>query len=193
VIVCATPRCGGTIFSINKAAELGIQFSGELSTAYVTGLGNYGSRKKIFHETHFQTEYSLQNYVEHLRNLTAPDRLFLINANVGLALPLSSFRIATRDIMRAFRSMADLVIRSYQDRSLDEQYEIVTRFCRLQLEANLLITEYCRLTGSDLQFFEDLFTSKVEYPHLEAFPHLRRLEKYFSYLKHIEKVQLPKT
>lgn len=186
MIVCATPRCGGTIFSLNKASELGIVFSGELNVAYVRGLGQYGHRKASYHETGFQPEYSLADYVAHLTSLTAPDRLYLINEHVGPALPLSSFRIAARDVMRAFRSGADLVIRSTPDKDPGLQFDLIAGFCRAQLETNLLITHFCRQTGNDLQFFEDILSSRPSYPHLESYAQLRRLEKYFSYLRHLE-------
>ena len=112
MIVCATPRCGGTVFCIEKAAETGATFVGELSPDYIKGTGRYGGLKQANHETAFQPLFELDDYITHLGHVHDPDRIYLVNEAVSLALPASSFRIATRNLDRAFRSMADLVVRS---------------------------------------------------------------------------------
>ena len=182
MIVCATPRCGGTIFCIEKAAETGARFVGELSPDYITGIGRYGSLKQANHETSYQPQFALDDYIEHLGHVHAADRIYLVNEAVSLALPWSSFRIATRDLDRGFRSMADLVIRSMAGEDPDTVFFIAARFCWTLLESNTLITRYCELTGKPLVIYEDHYTSKGVYPNFDAFAQRDRLEQLFVHL-----------
>jgi len=182
MIVCATPRCGGTVFCIEKAAETGARFVGELSPDYIRGLGRYGSLKQSNHETSYQPQFELDDYIGHLDHLHAPDRIYLVNEAVSLALTSSSFRIATRNLDRAFRSMADLVIRSMADEPAEMVFFVAARFCWTLLESNTLITRYCETSGKPLLYFEDLYKSKGAYPNLDAFSQRERLEQLFAYL-----------
>jgi hypothetical protein len=182
MIVCATPRCGGTIFCIDKAAEIGATFVGEFSPDYIKGIGRYGSLKQANHETAYQPLFALDDYIEHLGHVHAPDRIYLVNEAVSLALPSSSFRIATRNLDRAFRSMADLVIRSTAGEDPQMVFFIAARFCRTLLESNTLITRYCELTGKPLVIYEDHYTSKGVYPNFDAFVQRDRLEQVFVQL-----------
>jgi hypothetical protein len=183
MIVCATPRCGGTIFCIDKAAETGATFVGELSPDYIKGIGRYGSLKQANHETSYQPQFELDDYIQHLGHVHAPDRIYLVNEAVSLALPSSSFRVATRNLDRAFRSMADLVIRSTADEDPQMVFFIAARFCRTLLESNTLITRYCELTGKPLVIYEEHYTSKGLYPNFDAFVQRDRLEQVFAHLQ----------
>lgn len=182
MIVCATPRCGGTIFCIDKAAETGAKFVGELSPDYIKGFGRYGSLKQANHETAYQPLFELDDYIEHLGHIHAPDRIYLVNEAVSLALPSSSFRVATRNLDRAFRSMADLVIRSTAGEDPQMVFFIAARFCRTLLESNTLITRYCEITGKPLVIYEDHYTSKGAYPNFDTFVQRDRLEQVFVQL-----------
>ena len=182
MIVCATPRCGGTIFCIDKAAETGATFVGELSPDYIKGIGRYGGLKQANHEAAYQPQFELDDYITHLGHVHASDRIYLVNEAVSLALPSSSFRIATRNLDRAFRSMADLVIRSTAGEDPNMVFFIAARFCRTQLESNTLITRYCEMTGKPLVYYEDLYTSKGTYPNFESFVQRDRLEQVFVQL-----------
>jgi hypothetical protein len=186
MIVCATPRCGGTIFCLEKARETGNSFVGELSPGYIKGLGRYGDLKMANHETGYQPEFELDDFLSHLQQVQSPHKIYLINESVSLALPLSSFRIATRNLPRAFRSMADLVIRSMPGNNPDAVYRIAAHSCRAQLESNILITRYSQMTGNSLVYYEDIYRSKGEYPFFDAFSQRERLEQFFGQLTRIE-------
>ena len=193
MIVCATPRCGGTIFCIDKAKEIGANFVGELSPDYIKDMGRYGSRKQENHETSYQPVFELDDYITHLQQVLSPDSIYLVNESVSLALDSSSFRVTTRNLDRAFRSMADLVIRSIPEETPDDVYNIVSRFCRMQLESNVLITRYCELTGKPLVIYEELYKSKGFYPNFDSFPMRDNLEQLFVRLRGIETEQIGKT
>lgn len=187
MIICATMRCGGTIFCIEKAAEIGGQFVGELSPAYINGLGIFGTKKQENHETGYQPVFELDEYVSHINDLTAPDKLYLINNDaISSALQWSTYRIATRNMARAQRSMADLFIRSNAGVDAENVFFRIARICQTQLEGNILIRRYCELTGKPLIFYEDHYTSKPSYPNLDRFPLKDRVEKYFEHLARID-------
>lgn len=193
MIVCATPRCGGTIFCIDKAAETGSDFVGELSPNYIVGIGGYGHLKQIYHETSHQPVFEVDDYVAHLQQVLSPDKIYLINNEaIGLSLHASSFRVATRNMDRAFRSMADLVIRSSLGATPDTVCNIVARFCKSQLESNVLITRYCEATGKPLVWFEDHYKSKGSYPHFESFAQREKLETFFTMLVSMERKLMTK-
>ena len=192
MIVCATPRCGGTIFCINKAAEIGATFVGELHAEYITGMGRYGNIKQKHHETAFQPTFALDDYLAHVHQINAADKIYLINASVSLALPNSSFRIATRNLDRAFRSMADFVIRSTPGLPADTVSSFVARFCRAQFESNVLIRRYCEVTAKPLIWFEDHYKSSGAYPNFSAFSQRAKLEILFQNLRNMENQQLGK-
>jgi hypothetical protein len=192
MIVCATPLCGGTIFCIDKAKETGASFMGELSPEYIKGMGRYGRLKEINHEAAYQPLYELDDYLAHLEHVHSANRIYLVNEFVSLALTSSCFRIVTRDLDRAFRSMADLVIRSTLSETAEMVYQITSRFCRTQLESNVLITRYSEMTGKPLFCFEDIYKSKGSYPHFESFAQRERLEKLFIQFVQVETEMLGK-
>ena len=192
MIVCATPCCGGTIFCLDKAKETGASFMGELSIDYIKGPGRYGSLKQANHETAYQPLFELDDYLTHLDHVLSPDKIYLVNESVSLALTSSSFRVVTRDLDRAFRSMADLVIRSTPGETPEMVYLIAARFCRTQLESNVLITRYSEMTGKPFVYYEDLYKSKGSYPHFDSFPHRERLEQLFAQLLRVESEKLGK-
>ncbi len=183
MLICATMRCGGTIFCIDKAKEIGGHFVGELSSGYIKGLGLFGAKKQENHETGFQPVFGLDEYVSHIMDLTSPDKLYLINNEaISTALQWSTYRIATRDMPRALRSMADLVIRSNASGDPENIFFRVSRMCQTQLEGNILIRRYCELTGKPLIYYEDHYTSKASYPNLESFPLRGKIEVLFEQL-----------
>lgn len=186
MIVCATPRCGGTIFCVDKAAEIKGTFMGELSPGYITGLGVYGTKKQENHETGFQPVYGLDEYFTHLSQIGDAGRIYLVNEAVSLALPLSSYRIATRRIGRAFRSAADLLIRAQPDEAPERLLFIINRFCRGLLESNILITRYCKLSSKPLLIYEDMYRSKSAYPNFEAFSLRSQAEEFFARLEDLD-------
>lgn len=155
---------------------------GLFSPDSIKGIGRYGGLKQANHETAYQPEFELDDYITHLGHVHAPDRIYLVNEAVSLALPSSSFRIATRKLDRAFRSMADLVIRSTAGENPDMVFFIAARFCRTLLESNTLITRYCELTGKPLVIYEDRYTSKGVYPNFDSFVQRDRLEQVFVQL-----------
>ena len=192
MIVCATPRCGGTIFCINKAKEIGATFCGELNADHIRGLGRYGNLKQKHHETAYQPTFALDDYLAHVQQIDAADKIYLINMSVSLALPLSSFRIATRNLDRAFRSMADLLIRSTPGLPPDTVSNFIAQFCRAQLESNVLIRRYCEVTAKPLIWFEDHYKSTGSYPNFNTFSQREKLEGLFETLRKMELQQLSK-
>jgi hypothetical protein len=183
MIVCATPRCGGTIFCIEEARKTGADFIGELSSAYIKGIGLFRDSKARHHETAFQPVYDLESYVNNLLDLESPGKIFLVNGHISAALPMSSYRIATRDIGRAFQSLADLMIRANPDLGEENLYTLISQLCRDQFATNILIIEYCRITGKHLHYFEDLYVSKGRFDSLDNHPLKRRLNAFFANLK----------
>lgn len=194
MIVCATPRCGGTIFCINKAAEIRSDFIGELSPNYIMGIGSYGQLKQIHHETSHQPVFEVDDYVAHLQQVLSHDKIYLINNDqaISLSLHASSFRVATRNLDRAFRSMADLVIRSSLGATPDTVCNTVARFCKSQLVSNVLITRYCEATGKPLVWFEDHYKSKDSYSYFESFAQRKKLETFFLMLVSMEQKLMKK-
>lgn len=188
MIVCATPRCGGTIFCIDKAVEIGGSFMGELSPVHIKDLGAFGDIKQKNHETGFQPVYDIDEYFSHLDDVDNPRRIYLVNDAVTLALPKSEYRIATRQIDRALCSLADLVIRSRPAESPEKLLFTIAWVCRALVVTNVLITRYCMLTGKQLLYFEDMYSRKTSYPNLERFSLRCRLEDVFSNLAGLDEM-----
>lgn len=188
MIVCATPRCGGTIFCIEKARETGATFVGELSAGYVREMAALPGAKQQNHETGYQPQYTLEEYLSYLQDLTSPGRIFLVNGSVSLALPMASHHIATRNMQRAYRSLADLLIRSMPAGYAPEaMLGTISRFTGWQRQTNLLITRFCQQTGKKLLYFEDLYRSKGSFPYFDGFPLRDRLERYFAGLEDLDR------
>ena len=163
---------------------------GELSPDYIKGLGRYGSLKQANHETAYQPLFELDDYLTHLDHVLSPDKIYLVNESVSLALTSSSFRVATRNLDRAFRSMADLVIRSTPGETPEMVYLIAARFCRTQLESNVLIMRYSEMTGKPFVYYEELYKSKGSYPHFDSFAQRERLELLFTQFIRVEAEKL---
>jgi len=191
MIVCSTPRCGGTVFCLDKARETGAAFVGELSTGFVKGLGSFGNMKQQNHETGYQPTYSLDEYLSYLQDLASPGRIFLVNGSVSFALPMASYCLATRNMQRAYRSFADLIIRSVPAGNSPEAIlASVARFTEWQRQTNLLIRRFCERAGRPLLYFEDRYQSKGSFPHFEGFPLRSRLEAFFDSLEALDRKAL---
>ncbi len=160
---------------------------GEINPSYIKDVGDFGNIKEKYHETKFQPTYSIDQYIDYICDLNSDRNIFLVNLNVSLVLPISKYKIATKNIDRALRSMADFIIKSTPELSPSQQLSIISNLCRSQIETNYIITKYCERTGDELTLYENLYVSKKNYEYLDMHEKKSSIYNFIRYLKNIYK------
>ena len=172
MIVVAAPRSGGTIYCIGLAQQLQVPFAGEISWRWVEGLSGDSKAKQQLHETGNQPVYSLPQYLEHVEDIAAggSKAVYLINAQVELALPLADRFLLRRDAPAACMSLADVMLKAGS--AVNEQALLQHIYSSIDelLRTHRLIAAFAQRHDRQIEYFEDLFTSKGEYATLNAHP-----------------------
>lgn len=169
MIVCATPRCGGTIFCIEKAKMTGAQFYGELSMLWVQGIAPDPGAKARLHETGFQPTFTLNDYVSHLAQVDDPAKIYLVNSQVSFALPQASHFISTRDLYRACVSLSNIMLQARQELPDNARAAFVMQHVTQQILTDRLIRGFCAHKGITPLIYEDMYKSKTQYAAFERF------------------------
>jgi len=106
MIICSLPRCGATKYCLDLQEKTGVEFVGELHPIHIGD-----TRKQTQHETHFQPNYSMENFVDILQNLDK--YIVLLNQNSFLLLPQCHSIIIRKNMKNAYRSFANFLIKMY--------------------------------------------------------------------------------
>lgn len=148
MLVIATPRSGGTAFSIDLAKKLDKPFLGELSAYYLKNNGFFNYKKNGHEIKNSQPDYSDKEFSDMLSG--EADGVILVNRTAYLYADKADY-ILLRDPMNLLMSGADMLaleypdmpaqpICQYLDSVIDDIYGLIT---------------YCLSTNKKVIWFEE--------------------------------------
>lgn len=108
MIVCSLPRCGATSFCLDLQDQTGLKFIGELNPMYL-----YDNRKAEAHETKCQLTFTPDQFADIVNN--NDDCIALVNKAPHLSLAKCSYVILRRNMLDAFMSFANFLLKMYPD------------------------------------------------------------------------------
>lgn len=108
MIICALPRCGATKICLDLEERKGLKFIGEPHPMYINT-----SRKEEVHETNYQPSFSEIDFAEYLYN--HDNYILLVNQSPFLLLPFCDTLILRRNMLDAFFSQANFLLKMYPD------------------------------------------------------------------------------
>lgn len=108
MIVCSLPRCGATSFCLDLQDQTGLKFVGELNPMYL-----YDNRKAEAHETKYQLTFTPEQFADIVNN--NDDCILLVNKAPHLSLAKCSYVILRRNMLDAFMSFANFLLKMYPD------------------------------------------------------------------------------
>lgn len=176
--IVASPRSGGTAYSILHATEHNLTFKGELSPAFVFGPNNAGrsNYKSQHHETGMQPDYELDEYLGYRQNLSDPANLFLVTTlqSTPSEWENASAFITRRNLVNIVKSQVDFHAR-LTNRNLAQPEEKIQDFYMMTVDvavrtAMSIVTmlRYCKLNNKEIVWYEDVFQQDTQYETYES-------------------------
>ncbi len=164
MIVCATPRSGGTVFGYEKAKELGIPFLNEVVPGNTKAFEFRSTWKNKYHELPCQPILSVKELFDISANPIADKFIILVNgSNSHWLFHQADWFVARRNIKEWLYSVCNFWIKNRQGRmSLD----LIQTYIMFTIENGYALYAYCKHYDEKIEWYEDMYYRKTEYYHL---------------------------
>lgn len=168
MIVCATPRSGGTVFGYDKAKELGVPFLNEVVPGNTEPFQFRPTWKNKYHELPSQPIFSMEDFFRHSRSPDTPTNLILVNGtNSHWVFHMAKWFVARRNIKEWLFSVCNFWIKNRQGKmSLD----LIQTYLSFTIENGYAMYAYCTEYNKKIEWYEDLYYRKNEYKDLFSHP-----------------------
>lgn len=151
MIVCATPRSGGTIFASDLAKQNNAKFINELMPKYILDLPNYlDNWKNKQHELGNQPLFTFNTFFENLHKATSEEIVILVNStNAHWVFEKANYFIARKNQRHWLYSFTNLHIQ------LNTPVEILYVYIRAHVYQSMCMFEYCKRFDKKIDFYEE--------------------------------------
>ncbi len=164
MIICATPRSGGTVFGFDKAKELGVPFLNELVPANIEPFQFRPTWKNKHHELPCQPIFSVEQFFKHLELVNNTSNVILVNGTNSHWMFLSAdYFVARRNIKEWLYSVCNFWIKN---RNGKMQAETILGFLPSAMENAYLLYSFCTMYNKKIEWYEDMYYRKNEYDYL---------------------------
>jgi len=181
MIVCATPRSGGTVFGFDKAKELGVPFLNELVAANLEPFQFRPTWKNKFHELPSQPIFKTDEFFQHLQNAKYGSNVILINGtNSHWMFDSARWFVARRNIKEWLYSVCNFWIKN--GHAGDTATGVIQSLLPFAIENAYLLYTYCNRNEKEIHWYEDLYYRKNDYQHLLNHPGSRKIISSIEYL-----------
>lgn len=165
MIVCATPRSGGTVFGFDKAKELSVPFLNELVAANLKPFQFRPTWKNTFHELPSQPIFSVDDFFTHLQNAKFGRNVILVNGtNSHWMFDSARWFVARRNIKEWLYSVCNFWIKN--GHAGDTGTGVIRSLLPFTIENAYLLYTYCSLNDKQIHWYEDMYYRKNDYSHL---------------------------
>lgn len=164
MIVCATPRSGGTVFGYNKAKELGVPFLNEVVPGNTDPFQFRPTWKNKYHELPCQPIFSMRDLFDISANPIADKFVILVNgSNSHWLFHQADWFVARRNVKEWLFSVCNFWIKNRQGKmSLD----LIQTYLSFTIENGYALYAYCNLNDKKIEWYEDMYYRKNNYYHL---------------------------
>lgn len=173
MIVCATPRSGGTVFGYDKAKELGVPFLNEVVPGNTKPFQFRPTWKNKYHELPCQPILSMTELFDASANPIADKFVILVNgSNSHWLFHQADWFVARRNIKEWLYSVCNFWIKNRQGKmSLD----LIQTYLTFTIENGYALYAYCALNDKKIEWYEDMYYRKNDYYHLFSHKDVSRI------------------
>ena len=173
MIVCATPRSGGTVFGYNKAKELGVPFLNEVVPGNTDPFQFRPTWKNKYHELPCQPILSMRDLFDISANPIADKFIILVNgSNSHWLFHQADWFVARRNVKEWLFSVCNFWIKNRQGKmSLD----LIQTYLSFTIENGYALYAYCNLNDKKIEWYEDMYYRKNDYYHLFSHKDVSRI------------------
>ena len=173
MIVCATPRSGGTVFGYNKAKELNVPFLNEVVPGNTDPFQFRPTWKNKYHELPCQPILSMKELFDVSANPIADKFVILVNgSNSHWLFHQADWFVARRNIKEWLYSVCNFWIKNRQGKmSLD----LIQTYLAFTIENGYALYAYCNLNDQKIEWYEDMYYRKNDYYHLFSHKDVSRI------------------
>lgn len=173
MIVCATPRSGGTVFGYNKAKELNVPFLNEVVPGNTDPFQFRPTWKNKYHELPCQPILSMKELFDISANPIADKFVILVNgSNSHWLFHQADWFVARRNIKEWLYSVCNFWIKNRQGKmSLD----LIQTYLAFTIENGYALYAYCNLNDQKIEWYEDMYYRKNDYYHLFSHKDVSRI------------------
>lgn len=165
MIVCATPRSGGTVFGYDKAKELGVPFLNELVGANLEPFQFRPTWKNKFHELPSQPIFTVDQFFNHLQNAKHGSNVILVNGtNSHWMFDSAQWFVARQNIKEWLYSVCNFWIKN--GHAGDTSTGIIQSLLPFTIENAYLLYTYCERNEKQIHWYEDMYYRKNDYRYL---------------------------
>ena len=180
MIVCATPRSGGTVFGYDKAKELGVPFLNEVVPGNTLPFQFRPTWKNKYHELPCQPILTVKELFDVCDNPEAEAYVLLVNGtNSHWLFHKADWFVARRNIKEWLYSVCNFWIKNRQgNMSLD----LIQTYLSFTIENGYAMYCYCDLYDKKIEWYEDMYYRKNEYKHLFEHPDFGKIHSTIELL-----------
>jgi hypothetical protein len=173
MIVCATPRSGGTVFGYDKAKELGIPFLNEVVPGNTEPFQFRPTWKNKYHELPCQPILSMKELFDISANPITDKFIILVNgSNSHWLFHQADWFVARRNIKQWLHSVCNFWIKNRQGRmSLD----LIQTYLTFTIENGYALYAYCTGYKKEILWYEDLYYRENQYKELFSHPDVTQI------------------
>jgi len=164
MIVCATPRSGGTVFAYDKAKELGIQFLNEVEPGNTDVFQFRPTWKNKYHELPSQPILTMDQLFTVSACPESERFIVLVNGtNSHWLFHRADWFVARRNIKHWLYSVCNFWIKNRQGKmSLD----LIQTYLSFTIQNGYALYAYCKQHDRKIEWYEDNYKSLNTYNHL---------------------------
>jgi hypothetical protein len=168
MIVCATPRSGGTIFGYDKAKELGVPFLNEVVPGNTLPFQFRPTWKNKYHELPSQPIFTLEEFFSYSQHGAYTPHVMLVNGtNSHWVFHKARWFVARRNVKEWLYSVCNFWIKNRQGKmSLD----LIQTYLNFTIENGYVLYQYCTDHDNKIEWYEDMYYRKNEYQDLLSHP-----------------------
>lgn len=164
MIVCATPRSGGTVFGYDKAKELKVPFLNEVVPGNTKPFEFRPTWKNKYHELPSQPILTIKELFDVSACPESEHFIILVNGtNSHWLFHKADWFVARRNIKEWLYSVCNFWIKNRQGKmSLD----LIQTYITFTIENGYAMYAYCDLFEKEIQWYENTYYRKNDYYHL---------------------------
>jgi hypothetical protein len=168
MIVCATPRSGGTVFGFDKARELGVPFLNEVVPGNTIPFQFRPTWKNKYHELPSQPILTMEDLFTASACPESKNFVVLINGtNSHWLFHKADWFVARRNIKEWLYSVCNFWIKNRQGKM---SVDLIQTYLNFTIENGYAMYAYCTKENKAINWYEDIYYRKNEYEHLLNHP-----------------------
>jgi len=181
MIVCATPRSGGTIFAQDIARLHNATFINELMPLYIEPFNLAGNNwKNTIHELGNQPMFTMDSFFDNLHKIYSKDIVVLVNGtNSHWIYEKADYFVARKNQKQWLLSFANLLIQ------MDTPFDILCIYIKTHVYQAVCMFNYCKKFNKEIDFYEEsVYYREGRYKSFSSYKHRDKVRHFINEMIH---------